>query len=122
MLLCFESHLRADRGASDGQSIAEYLYNSCQTTPLEVVARACAGLGEEGINIGGEIFSHYDHFLGILNDKEKRASLDNLRAEESADHAVFQNIRGIGHGFQAGLTKLIFSDRYIELTREYGVF
>lgn len=122
MLLCFESHLRADRGASDGQSIAEYLYNSCQTTPLEVVARACAGLGEEGIDIGGEIFSHYDHFLGILNDKEKRDSLDNLRAEESAGHTVFQDIRRIGHGFQAGLTNLLFSDKYGKLAKDYGVF
>lgn len=124
MLLCFNAlrSVEAGHGEPADRPVLSYLGDNCQITPLEAVAKACAGLGEEGIDIGREIFKHYDSFLGIMNDTEEWESLDNLRAEESANHAVFQDIRDIGHAFQAALTKLFFSDRYIELTKEYGVF
>ncbi len=118
MLLCFN----ARRSAQADGKILRYLNDNIRTTPLEAVAGACAGLARDGTIIGEKIFSNYDRFLKILNNGDQRASLDRLQAADSASDALFREIRSIGDGFQEGLTGLFFSENYVELTKEYGVF
>ncbi len=93
MLLCFNSriHANAKQGESASKPILEHLRKNYQVTPLEVVAGACAGLQESGVNTAKKIFSAYDAFLGILNDSAKRDSLKDLEAA-NADKMGFTRI------------------------------
>ncbi len=124
MLQCFGAQLSASaKGETPGtRPVLDYLLESVRTTPLETVAAACTGLEKDGNAIGKTIFSNYDKFLGILNDEEKRRSLENLEAGKSTDDPIFRDIRDIGDKFQLGLIALLFSDKYAKLTKEYGVF
>jgi Nucleotidyltransferase domain len=91
--------------------------------PLEVLATVLLRL-----NIGRgtvlDLLSSYDQFLGLLNNPRKRKHLENLRPENIGDDKVFEEVRGISHRFQDGLTALFFRDnrKLRELITFYGVF
>jgi predicted nucleotidyltransferase len=104
------------------ERLASFLMEQIRLTPLDLLAdvvRVCAR-PETALRI----FDAYDHFLGTLDDEEKRTHLEALRFDDAADDALFRELQHSGAEFQRGLTSLFFEDhaRLSELTRKYGIF
>jgi hypothetical protein len=76
--------------------------------PLDRIADAF--VGHEALDAGVRALSAYDAFLGSLDDRERRASLNELRAETARDSAVFARIAELGKEFEASLLSLLFDD------------
>ena len=91
-------------------------------TPLDILAVA---IGEFGIDseIGDNLFSAYDRFLGMVADPSNRKRLNQLRAEESRTDSVFREVRKISDKFAEALRRIFFeSPNLSRLTQKYGVF
>lgn len=69
-------------------------------------------------------FTAYDHFVGLLNDKEKRETLEHLSPAEMETNAVYREARGISHNFREAIANIFLNpDNEIgNLTIRYGVF
>ncbi len=104
------------------QVLEEFLIESSNRTPQEVVASLC--LDFDATDAGQEIFDSYQRFLEILNDEAKRERLDAMGVEEATKDSLFEEAREIGTAFQGGLTKLFFhsDDELAKATQRYGVF
>ena len=63
-------------------------------------------------------------FLAILDDQEKRDSLERMTEDEMSTSRVWGDIREISHAFHSGLKDLFFGDDedLRKLTTDYGVF
>jgi hypothetical protein len=59
-----------------------------------------------------------------MDNHDERMVLKNLEPSEARTNKVFEQVRGISHGFQQGLTRLFFRDKeeLYSLTEFYGVF
>jgi hypothetical protein len=131
LLACFECHLdpaalqaRIELTAQNGSSarLIQYLEGQFSLPPLEVVAHSV--LHHAADETARNIFDSYDAFLALLDDPEKRRSLDTMKPGEMRGHPVFGEVRDISHAFQKGLTGLFFRDapELYSLTEFYGVF
>jgi hypothetical protein len=91
-------------------------------TPLEILAKSI-GLYRIPNPIGKELFDSYAKFLKVLDDKDDRKALEDLRSEDSRTDPTFNRIRGISESFEHALDYIFFEDPQIApLTRKYGVF
>jgi hypothetical protein len=91
-------------------------------TPLEILAKS-VGLYSIPNSISKELFDSYTKFLKVLDDKDDRKALENLRSEDSRTDPTFKRIRGISESFEHALDSIFYENpRIAALTRKYGVF
>lgn len=102
--------------------LVDYFARLAESPPIEILSRVLVSHGSKEAALA--IFDAYDEFLGILDDRNSRNRLENLEFADATEDPLFQRIRGINHGFQAGLNRLFFedSDRLRELVHKYGIF
>ena len=94
-----------------------------RATPLEIVARAV--LGDPKLEAaGGDLFTAYDEFLGLLSDPDCRSRLATLPLEQLGEDSVFRTGTGIGHRFQEALNRIFLEpgSPYYPLILKYGIF
>lgn len=91
--------------------------------PLEIAADELL-LSEVDPGICREILLSYDSFLGVLDNHEKRVTLENLPRETAQNEPLFLHIRGISHVFQDALLRWLFNpnSQISHLVRKYGLF
>lgn len=121
----------ADQQPSE-QGLIEGLGTFLSRTPLERIAwfflvqyDTCgASSFLEIAKIAKELFAAYDDFLGLLNDRERRVRLDNLRPDEEATDPVFNDARKIRRRFSLAVQDMFLGKNspLYELTIEKGVF
>jgi hypothetical protein len=99
----------------------DYLEARMSVPPLDRIADAF--VEHDALDAGARAFAAYDAFLGILDDRDQRAALNELRAEDARDSPVFTRVTELGKEFQAGLLSLLFDDPELRRwVREYIVF
>ncbi len=106
------------------QQTIERLWNITGTSPLDLLADAF-GKSTTLDREARTTFSAYDRFLAILDSGAERKALEALSPEAANTDPLYQEIRGLGNTFQAGLNALFLTDNdtpFPKLTREYGVF
>lgn len=128
LLICFSCGLDIDLNAKVNSErdktlqLVNHLRRAVKYSPLATLANALLLYDDDG-QASRDIFTAYNQFLGILNDSEKRAHLQSLRAEDSSSDSLFAEVRHISDVFEKGLDKLFFENQNITpLTRKYGVF
>lgn len=101
--------------------VVEHLEGMVRKTPLDIVARAALSFGECSVP-ARELFSSYDEFLAVLDDRERRDHLEDLQPGQEAD-PQYQQAHAIGKRFGDALIEMFFETKPLaELTRRYGVF
>jgi hypothetical protein len=99
----------------------DYLDARVSVPPLDRIADAF--VDHDALDAGARTLSAYDAFLAILDDREQRTTLNELRAEDARDSPVFARMAELGKEFQAGLLSLLFDDPQLRRwVREYIVF
>jgi len=99
----------------------DYLEARMSVPPLDRIADAF--VDHDALDAGARAFAAYDAFLGILDERDQRAALNELRAEDARDSLVFTRVTELGKEFQAGLLSLLFDDPELRRwVREYIVF
>jgi hypothetical protein len=109
--------------AQEPLSAADRCYQAVAYTPLELLARAALQLNLDSDAIRAT-FERYDDFLALLSDEDKRRRLKRLTFEESGEEEVFQEVRALGHKFQAALDDVFVNKPSVvsELILKYGIF
>lgn len=131
LVMCLSCHLRPPPavqkgGLSEADFYAElnnFMREFTNRTPLDVVADFCLQFDSDG-DASRQIFDHYDRFLTILRDHDKRGRLEDMDFEAAIRDELFKEARDIGDGFQSGLDKLFFdtNPELTKVTQRYGVF
>jgi predicted nucleotidyltransferase len=129
LLVCFGCHL--DDGLQkristpDGDiklDLVNYIRNQVRLAPLEILANAIEQL-DVPKTVGAELFKAYSDFLNLLDDKNAREDLDNVRAADSRTNPTFKRVRETSLAFEHALDLLFFENsKLAPLTRKYGVF
>ncbi|HSY91660.1 MAG TPA: nucleotidyltransferase domain-containing protein [Candidatus Binatus sp.] len=129
MLVCFGAHLDPalqKKISTDNNELKfhllQHIRDNVKLTPLEILAKS---IGPYSIPnaISKELFDSYTKFLKVLDDKDDRKALENLRSEDSRTDPTFKRIRGISESFEHALDYIFFENPQIAaLTRKYGVF
>ncbi|MBZ5667755.1 MAG: nucleotidyltransferase domain-containing protein [Acidobacteriia bacterium] len=102
--------------------LQDHILQYVKNTPLDIVALAAMEYGIDA-SIARSLFSTYDDFLGLMNDREKREHLKKLRAEASRKDPVFGQIRDCSERFSEALRLIFFEHPKLSvLTQKYGVF
>lgn len=88
--------------------------------PTDRLAAAFLHYGalEEGVRV----FTAYDRWIGIMQDKAARKELRKLRAATRDDSELWQEIRSIGEALQRGLLALLFDTALRPLAPQYAIF
>lgn len=129
LLVCFGCNLDAElqkkisAETSDIKpNLVNYIRDQIRLTPLEVLANAVKQYDVKK-DVAEKLFGAYAEFLRILDDKESRKKLENLRAADSRKDVTFRRVRRISHAFEQALDSLFFENRKLSpLTKKYGVF
>lgn len=130
MLRCFScellSSVAARRELIEHQSTAgmeQHLRGFMEIPSLQVLAVL---LTELKINpkIARTLFSSYNSFLALLDNRAKREHLKNLHPDKIGSDPVYAEVRTFSRSFQDALTALFFHDnkKLRELTIFFGVF
>lgn len=115
------SSLIADRDVS---LLTAYMERELALPPLEMIAKACVDLAV-GVSTAKSIFDSYDHFLGILDDANKRAELEQARTHDDLRSSrTWAEIRDVSKPFHDGLVALFLRENKLlrDLTMKYGLF
>jgi predicted nucleotidyltransferase len=107
----------------DISRLLTYMEGELAETALALLARATSRPSIK-TDTRRKLFDSYDRFLAILDDQEKRDSLERLTEDEMATSRVWGEIREISHAFHSGLKDLFFGDdeELRKLATDYGVF
>jgi hypothetical protein len=126
LITCYRLSLEPPQDAEQARDLSflvSWLRDHVRLPPLEILADAWLKYGEEHIAAATPMYDAYDRFLSVLDDPEKRRSLDALRPEASKQDRLFHEMRDAGRAFQESLAQLFFDNPRIgPLTRKYGVF
>lgn len=117
VLLC---HHR--EGVDEMQS---FLTKWLNAPPLDRLAAAFlyAAEAEPGLlETGLRTFTAYDRWLALIGDKASRDELLTITPDARDSSPLFQDIREIGRGFEAGLVSLLFSPAFEDLARDNAIF
>jgi predicted nucleotidyltransferase len=130
MLACFSCEMLSSVKGRDELinkhstiQMEEHLRSFVKRTPLEIVATFLLEL-EIRPRTALKLFSSYNSYLKLLNDRDKREHLKKLTPEDIPGDAVFREATIYTREFQDGLTALFFHDhkKLQQLTIFYGVF
>jgi predicted nucleotidyltransferase len=129
LLVCFGAHLDLvlqSKISTDKNGIKlhllQHLRDQVKLSPLEVLAKSMA-LYRIPKSISKELFESYARFLKLLDDRDARKKLENLRSEDSRTDPTFKRVREISQSFEHALDYIFFkSPQIAPLTRKYGVF
>ncbi len=132
LLRCLFCHLDPD--AADARQVLRapehditkllaYMEGELAQTPLELLARAASRPAIERTT-ARKLFDSYDRFLGVLDNKAKRETLEKMSQPDMATSAVWAEIRDSSRDFHSGLLELFFGkDRDLrKLAAYYGIF
>ena len=130
LLSCFSCEFEFASRAKDGyrpsqsSDVLKHLSALVRTTPLDIMAQFVLTYFGEVSGAGVEMFSAYDEFLSLLDDKTARQHLNELRPSAADADPVYHEVREIGRRFQEALTQIFFvCDTPVrDLTQRYGVF
>jgi predicted nucleotidyltransferase len=130
LAMCLRCQLRPSAGltgdfedeADFNLALEDFLVELSDRRPLDVVAELC--LEFDAIAAGKKIFDAYERFLAVLDDEEKRKSLEVMSIEQAHVDPLFSDTRKMSTDFQSGLTELFFhsNDELTKATQRYGVF
>jgi predicted nucleotidyltransferase len=120
---------RDDNRELNKQSLVDRLDTFLSLTPLERLAlyftvqiRAL----DSGLLLATakRLFGSYDSFLGLLNDREKRTRLEQLKTEEEETDEVFKEAKEMRREFRFAVQDMFFheSSPLRQHTIEMGVF
>lgn len=119
LLMCFLSY----KNETDTVEIKKTLIEKVSLTPLKFMWETFQheGIPEKDII---EILDSYNQYLKILNDKEQREYLSNLKMERAYGDKVFEAARENSHKFQDALNRVFIYEKnpIQEFTLKYGVF
>ncbi len=128
LLTCFGCHLdlepvRGSTGKAEERAyLTEYLHQQFKMSPLELLAYSVRRY-DVPKKVTKNLFESYDRFLGMLSDENTRGHLDDLRAEDATEDAIFSEVRQVGRDFQASLDVIFLENELLgPLTKKYGVF
>jgi hypothetical protein len=132
LLRCFFCNLDHDAAPArqvlaapqhDVSKLIIYLEDQLKQTPLMLLARAVCRPAIDK-STGRKLFTSYDRFLALLDDKNKRDHLVQLTPDQVETSPVWQEVREISRDFHTGLKDLFFGsdDELRNLTTEYAVF
>ncbi len=84
---------------------------------------AAAFVRYDAVDAGVRTLGAYDRFIAVLDDPERRATLEGLPRASARQDPVFTECRRLGREIQQGLTALLFEREPLRrLIRQYGVF
>jgi predicted nucleotidyltransferase len=129
LLVCFGTHrdlALQSKISTDKNGIRlhllQHIRDQVKLSPLEVLAKSMA-LYRIPKSISKELFGSYARFLELLDDRETREELENLRSEDSRTDPTFKRVREISQSFEHALDYIFFKNPQIApLIRKYGVF
>lgn len=129
LLVCFGAHLDLvlqSKISTDKNGIKlhllQHIRDQVKLSPLEVLAKSMA-LYRIPKSISNELFESYARFLKLLDDRDARKRLENLRSEDSRTDPTFKRVREISASFEHALDYVFFkSPQIAPLTKKYGVF
>jgi predicted nucleotidyltransferase len=129
LLICFGAHLDLilqSKISTDKNGIKlhllQHIRDQVKQSPLEVLAKSMV-LYRIPKSISKELFDSYERFLKLLDDKDVRKKLENLRSEDSRTDPTFKRVRKISQSFEHALDYIFFKNpQMAPLTRKYGVF
>ncbi|MBZ5532256.1 MAG: nucleotidyltransferase domain-containing protein [Acidobacteriia bacterium] len=128
LLVCFSCQSKPSPAVRDvpekcADVLIEHVSSYMNKTPLEILADALLRYSISDKTVCN-LLDSYDIFLECLNDVNRRGALKKLSFEASKDDKVFQQMRDVGHTFQAGLDKFFFheNEELCQLIQKYGVF
>jgi len=111
------------------QSLINCLDLFLSRTPLERIAwfylvQYDTSRSESFLATAKSLFAAYDDFLFLLNDPERRMRLEELRPEQEASDAVFNDARKIRQRFRLAIQDMFLgrNSPLYELSIEKGVF
>lgn len=120
LLMCYSCY-RHDEITKD--NIAQHLFDLSQLTPLDVMIKVLSDEIPESTLIG--LLNGYDHFLGTLNDKGIRETLESLKMTDAYKNEVFLAEREMAHKFQELLSDTFETEKsgnLKEFTKNYLIF
>ena len=137
LLACFACQMQLAPAANEEklcpenpQECVECLREFLELTPLDIVALYFAHIcGEDdpepkALETAKHVFGTYDQFLGVLENHDMRAHLENLEPDEVDRDKRFKEVRELSHVFNEGIVDFFFNlnEELKVLTRFYGVF
>lgn len=119
LLMCFLSYKKD----VDTVTIKTNLINKVSLTPLEFMLETFINEGISDKNII-EVLESYNDYLRILNDKDQRDYLSNLKMEKAYGDSIFEAARENSHKFQDALNRVFIYEKSSiqEFTLKYGIF
>lgn len=128
MFACFSLRLGRPQSPTKeaGQTVESaitYFENYFSRPPLEILADEMLML-DAPPKICVAVFSAYDQFLGILDNKEARVELQTVPRELADKSPVFQNVRTLSHQFRDNLLNWLHmpDTPLYALVKEYALF
>lgn len=130
LLTCFSCYLNPSSGIKEAlagtrdskSTLVDHLVKYVRMTPLEVLGEGLSRYAKE--DTAKQILNAYNSFLSKLADPRIRNHLEKLDISKVDSDKTFDELCGISHKFQDGLTSFFFdeNEQLAELTRKYGVF
>jgi hypothetical protein len=128
MLACFSWRLHGlQSSSSDIEQTVEkaitYFEFYFSRPPLEILAAELSRT-EASSEVARRIFSAYDKFLAILDDKISRDELEKIPRESADKSPVFQLIRTHSHEFRDALLEWLYmpNTKLCEMVKQYALF
>lgn len=135
LLHCFLCHFDPDPKAVEARAslrldtpeispLVSWLEAQLALPPLDVLAKACLLFKAEPSTVN-QIFDNYEHFLGLLDDPDKRRELETTSDPDAVRSSpAWAEVRSISAPFHDGLVSLFLKDdpRLAAITMKYGIF
>lgn len=130
MLACFswrlhglESLQSGEQGEPAVKNAITYFETYFSRPPLEILADEllCSRASTQTCNT---VFSTYDQFLAILDNKEARTELQTISRELADRSEVFQRVRTLSHQFRDSLLDWLHTPQtqLYQLVKQYALF
>jgi predicted nucleotidyltransferase len=129
LLVCFSANLDSDLQAKISTDkndvkfqLVGHLRECMRLTPLEFLARSMEQY-QVPDSVANSLVAAYEGFLRLLDDKNSRDALENLRSQDSRTDRTFRRVREISESFDEALDHIFFENAQVApLTRKYGLF
>jgi predicted nucleotidyltransferase len=128
MFACFSWRLHGLESSNSGvnptvEKAIAYFQNYLSRPPLEVLADEMLRMGAS-LPACATVFSTYDQFLAILDNKDARTELETIPRNLADKSPAFQNVRSLSHQFRDSLLNWLHmpDTPLYDLVKQYAIF
>jgi len=109
-----------NEGPKETDELMESLLTAAGKTPLDLLAEVA--LRDASVEPHArKLFTAYEEFMTLINDKAKRERLEEMKRTETTD-STFVQAQDIGIRFGDAIEAFFFDGTYAPAIRRYGVF